>query len=123
MDEALSDVFDSAWRLIGRGAADRRSPLHTPVVASVGADGAPDAVAVALFVIVIWVALFTVAISVPGVIPLPVTTMPGCTHCGYSALMLVTVTIFDPDVVDAPAIVAGAVPFGSSRAAWPLAVL
>ncbi len=43
MDDALSDVFDSAWRLLGRGAADRRSPLHTPVVASVGADGAPDA--------------------------------------------------------------------------------
>lgn len=43
MDDELSAVFDSAWRLIGRGAADRRSPLHTPVVASVGADGAPDA--------------------------------------------------------------------------------
>jgi pyridoxamine 5'-phosphate oxidase len=42
MDDALSDVFDSAWRLLVRGAADRRSPLHTPVVASV-CDGAPDA--------------------------------------------------------------------------------
>jgi hypothetical protein len=29
--------------LLGRGSADRRSPLHTPVVSSVGADGAPQA--------------------------------------------------------------------------------
>jgi hypothetical protein len=42
MDDALSDALDSAWRLLGRGAADRRSPLHTPVVAS-SRDGAPDA--------------------------------------------------------------------------------
>jgi hypothetical protein len=43
MDEDLSRVLESAWTLLGRGAADRRSPLHTPVVASVGADGAPEA--------------------------------------------------------------------------------
>ena len=42
MDDALADALDSAWRLLGRGAADRRSPLHTPVVASI-CDGAPDA--------------------------------------------------------------------------------
>ena len=43
MANDLLDTFEAAWRLLGRGAADRRSPLHTPVVASVDADGAPDA--------------------------------------------------------------------------------
>jgi hypothetical protein len=43
MDDDLSRVLDSAWVLLGRGSADRRSPLHTPVVASVGVDGAPEA--------------------------------------------------------------------------------
>jgi hypothetical protein len=43
MAEHLEDAFETAWRLLGRGAADRRSPMHTPVVASVSADGAPDA--------------------------------------------------------------------------------
>jgi hypothetical protein len=43
MESQLADVLDSAWTLLARGAADRRSPVHTPVVASVGADGAPDA--------------------------------------------------------------------------------
>lgn len=38
----LADALDTAWRLLVRGGADRRSPLHTPVVASI-ADGAPDA--------------------------------------------------------------------------------
>ena len=42
MENPLADVIDSAWRLLGRGSADRRSPLHTPVVASAG-DGGPDA--------------------------------------------------------------------------------
>ncbi|OYU15243.1 MAG: flavin-binding protein [Alphaproteobacteria bacterium PA4] len=42
MDPDLSEALDSAWRLIGRGAADRRSPLHTPMVASVR-DGLPQA--------------------------------------------------------------------------------
>ena len=42
METALADVIDSAWRLLGRGSADRRSSLHTPVVASAG-DGVPDA--------------------------------------------------------------------------------
>lgn len=43
MADDLDDAFDTAWRLLGRGAVDRRSPMHTPVVASVTADGAPDA--------------------------------------------------------------------------------
>lgn len=40
--DLLDAALDSAWRLIGRGAADRRSPLHTPVVASIR-DGLPQA--------------------------------------------------------------------------------
>lgn len=43
MADDLEDAFETAWRLLGRGAADRRSPMHTPVVASVTADGTPDA--------------------------------------------------------------------------------
>ncbi len=43
MDTPLSDALDTCWRLLTRGAADRRSPVHTPVVASVTAAGAPDA--------------------------------------------------------------------------------
>jgi hypothetical protein len=42
MDEALSDALNTAWRLLVRAAADRRSPMHTPVVATI-AGGAPDA--------------------------------------------------------------------------------
>jgi pyridoxamine 5'-phosphate oxidase len=42
MDDDLRAVIEGAWRLLGRGSADRRSPVHTPVVASVQ-DGAPDA--------------------------------------------------------------------------------
>lgn len=41
--DTLHDVLDTVWRLLGRGAADRRSPMHTPVVASIGPGGAPDA--------------------------------------------------------------------------------
>jgi pyridoxamine 5'-phosphate oxidase len=43
MDVDLVAALDTSWRLLTRGAADRRSPVHTPVVASVTADGAPDA--------------------------------------------------------------------------------
>ena len=43
MDAGLDDALDTAWRLLSAGAADRRSPVHTPVVASVDDDGAPDA--------------------------------------------------------------------------------
>lgn len=35
-------VLDGIWRLLVRGGADRHSPVHTPVVASI-ADGLPDA--------------------------------------------------------------------------------
>ena len=40
--DALPDALDIGWRLLEGGAVDRRSPVHTPVVASVDADGAPD---------------------------------------------------------------------------------
>ena len=43
MASDLLDALETAWRLLARGAADRRSPVHTPVVASVDVDGAPDA--------------------------------------------------------------------------------
>jgi pyridoxine/pyridoxamine 5'-phosphate oxidase len=43
MDTILADALDTCWRLLTRGGADRRSPIHTPVVASVSATGAPDA--------------------------------------------------------------------------------
>ena len=43
MDDDLATALHTAWRLLTRGAADRRSPVHTPVVASITADGAPDA--------------------------------------------------------------------------------
>ncbi len=43
MDAELADAFETAWRLLGRGAADRRSPMHTPVVASVDTQGRPQA--------------------------------------------------------------------------------
>jgi pyridoxamine 5'-phosphate oxidase len=43
MSESLPDILADAWRLLVRGGADRRSPLHTPVVASVDAAGLPQA--------------------------------------------------------------------------------
>ncbi|KAB7643618.1 pyridoxamine 5'-phosphate oxidase family protein [Polymorphobacter fuscus] len=43
MTDSLADVLDAAWRLLSDGAGDRRSPVHTPVVTSIGGDGAPDA--------------------------------------------------------------------------------
>lgn len=43
MDDDLSQALAAAWALLAQGCADRRSPLHTPVVASVGPDGAPEA--------------------------------------------------------------------------------
>jgi pyridoxamine 5'-phosphate oxidase len=43
MADDLDDAYETAWRLLGRGASDRRSPMHTPMVASVHADGTPDA--------------------------------------------------------------------------------
>lgn len=43
MDADLAAALDSAWRLLTGGAVDRHSPVHTPVVANVGVDGAPEA--------------------------------------------------------------------------------
>jgi hypothetical protein len=37
LEEALADAF----RLLSRGVADRRSPFHTPTLATRGTDGAP----------------------------------------------------------------------------------
>ncbi len=39
----LASVLAGAWQLLVRGGADRKSPLHTPVVASVDGDGRPQA--------------------------------------------------------------------------------
>jgi pyridoxamine 5'-phosphate oxidase len=41
MDEALAAALDSAWGLLGEGARSRKSPVHTPVMASIDADGLP----------------------------------------------------------------------------------
>jgi hypothetical protein len=43
MEPDLPYALDDAWTLLVRGSADRKSPVHTPVVASVGPDGAPQA--------------------------------------------------------------------------------
>ncbi|WP_198372559.1 pyridoxamine 5'-phosphate oxidase family protein [Roseomonas rosulenta] len=36
------DALADAFRLLSRGVADRRSPFHTPTLATRGLDGAPD---------------------------------------------------------------------------------
>jgi pyridoxamine 5'-phosphate oxidase len=53
--ESVPDWYDDldgslaeAWRLLVRGAADRRSGFHTPTVASLGRDGRPRARVVVL---------------------------------------------------------------------------
>ncbi len=38
----LNAALTHAWACLARGSADRRSPFHAPVVASVGLDGAPQ---------------------------------------------------------------------------------
>ncbi|GGI94234.1 hypothetical protein GCM10007973_32970 [Polymorphobacter multimanifer] len=43
MDEQQTEILAQLWQLLVRGGADRRSPMHTPVVASVDADGLPQA--------------------------------------------------------------------------------
>lgn len=43
MDAQQTEILGQIWQLLVRGGADRRSPLHTPVVASVDSDGHPDA--------------------------------------------------------------------------------
>ena len=44
----LDAVRREAFRLLSRGVADRRSPFHTPVVATIGMDGLPQARTVVL---------------------------------------------------------------------------
>jgi pyridoxamine 5'-phosphate oxidase len=39
----LGETLAEAWRLIGRGVADRRSPFHHPTAATIGIDGRPQA--------------------------------------------------------------------------------
>ncbi|MEE2834475.1 MAG: pyridoxamine 5'-phosphate oxidase family protein [Myxococcota bacterium] len=39
--EALETIEQSIWRQLRRAVKDRRSPGHTPTVASIGPDGAP----------------------------------------------------------------------------------
>ena len=41
-NETLDDIFNSVWQRWTRGKADRRSPLHTPTVATVDANGLPQ---------------------------------------------------------------------------------
>ena len=42
-DDDLPAILAHAWTLLVRGGADRKSPIHTPVIASVDADGLPQA--------------------------------------------------------------------------------
>lgn len=44
----LDDALAGALALLARGVADRRSPLHTPTLATRSADGAPNARTVVL---------------------------------------------------------------------------
>jgi len=44
----LEDALAGAFALLARGVADRRSPLHTPTLATRGTDGAPNARTVVL---------------------------------------------------------------------------
>lgn len=48
MDPALAALLDDTWRGLVRAAADRRHPWRTPVLATVAADGAPNARTVVL---------------------------------------------------------------------------
>ena len=41
--DTLPDILAHAWSLLVRGGADRKSPVHTPVVCSVDAEGLPQA--------------------------------------------------------------------------------
>ena len=42
-EDSLLEILAHAWSLLVRGGADRKSPVHTPVIASVDADGLPHA--------------------------------------------------------------------------------
>jgi hypothetical protein len=43
LSPTLDACLQEAFRRLARGVADRRSPFHTPTLATVGADGAPEA--------------------------------------------------------------------------------
>lgn len=47
-DAALDAFLAQAWERLADGVSDRRSPFHTPVLATVGADGRPRARTVVL---------------------------------------------------------------------------
>lgn len=40
--DELDAILNDIWTRWGRGAADRRSPFHTPVVGSIGKNGTPE---------------------------------------------------------------------------------
>ena len=42
-EDNLPEILAQAWSLMVRGGADRKSPLHTPVIASVDGHGLPQA--------------------------------------------------------------------------------
>lgn len=42
MNDPLSVALDTAWSLLADGAANRHSPIHTPVVSTVDPRGHPD---------------------------------------------------------------------------------
>lgn len=42
-EDSLPDILAHAWALLVRGGADRKSPVHTPVVCSVDEQGLPQA--------------------------------------------------------------------------------
>jgi hypothetical protein len=47
-DPALEECLAEAFRRLARGVADRRSAFHTPTLATIGTDGAPQALTVVL---------------------------------------------------------------------------
>lgn len=47
--DELKRLLHETWQRLGRGLADSRSPLSTPVMATVGLDGQPNARTVALW--------------------------------------------------------------------------
>lgn len=42
LSPTLDECLQEAFRRLARGVADRRSPFHTPTLATIGADGAPE---------------------------------------------------------------------------------
>lgn len=48
MHDALAKVFTDLWLELGRGSVDRRHGFHVPVIATLGAHGAPEARTVVL---------------------------------------------------------------------------